>query len=110
METNKKGYNMLSRRALIKLNQDFDSEHDDMLLEYLEENLNAYEKIRTCEKVICAADTASSKIKETMFGVRNNMEEQSSKLIDRALDVAIVATGVLGKKAIDFGTKIFSKI
>ena len=62
-----KSYEDLSRRALIKLSQDFDMDNDDALLRYLdkklEENPNTYESIRIPERVIVVADKTATEVK-----------------------------------------------
>ena len=56
-------YAELSRRALIKLNNDFDKDNDDALKSYLADALEAdeaaYEKVRPVEMAIEAVDNGT---------------------------------------------------
>ena len=62
-----KNYQDLSRRALIKLNTDFDNANNNALLKYmqekLEENPNTYESIRIPERIIVVADKTATEVK-----------------------------------------------
>ena len=64
-------YGELSRRALIKLNNNFDSDNNDALKEYLcaalEADESAYEKVRPVEKAIEAMDDGTE-IAESLIG------------------------------------------
>ena len=53
-------YKDLSRRALIQLNQDFDSENENALKHYLDDHDGEYEKERFSEKVIDKCDSIAS--------------------------------------------------
>lgn len=80
-----RNYTDLSRRALIKLNQDFDQENDASLLQYLTENDKKYEGIRPMESVIDRAD----QIKETLSGSKNSIKDMLSEQADKVLDSVI---------------------
>lgn len=55
-----KGYEDLSRRALIQLGKNYDQENDAALLQYLTEHSDEYENIRPVEKAIQRADQLKS--------------------------------------------------
>lgn len=78
-------YKDLSRRGLIKLNEDFDKENDDALLEYLNTTLNDYELIRPQEQRIADADEMKDAIKDT------------PKNIAKACKDPEIAAGVIGE-------------
>lgn len=78
-------YKDLSRRGLIKLNEDFDKENDDALLEYLNTTLNDYELIRPQEQRIVDADEMKDAIKD------------APKNIAKAFKDPEIAAGVIGE-------------
>ena len=86
MENKNKTYQDLSRRALIKLNSNFDSENNNALLNYLnaqiENDLNYYEGIRISERVIVCGDKIGAEVKKSI----ENMIENGSEAISNALN------------------------
>jgi hypothetical protein len=57
-----KHYSDLSRRALIKLAEDYDDVSGGALLEYLTENGERYEDIRPIEVAVDKLDTAKARV------------------------------------------------
>lgn len=92
MNTNK-SYEDLSRRALIKLSQDFDMDNDDALLRYLdkklEENPNTYESIRIPERVIVVADKTATEVKRIGEDVIDKGGTLIAKITENLADSAL---------------------
>lgn len=86
-----KGYNDLSRRGLIQLNEDFDNENEGMLLDYLSKNDDKYEGVRTIEQIVERCDN----IKESMTSSGSGIKKALVKGIDFAIDKAVDALGAL---------------
>lgn len=82
-----KGYECLSRRALIKLNNDFDAENDEMLLKYLEEHLDSYEEIRPVEKISDSVDNVVEKAKDSATKIKTVFTEEKDALMESGLNV-----------------------
>ena len=82
-----KRYEDLSRRALIKLGGDFDSENDAALLQYLTENGDKYEGVRPVEKVIARVD----QVKDALCGSSSSIKQVINKEADKVLDTVIDA-------------------
>ena len=88
-----KSYKDLSRRALIKLSQDFDMDNDDALLRYLdkklEENPNTYESIRIPERVIVVADKTATEVKRIGEDVIDKGGTLIAKITENLADSAL---------------------
>ena len=88
-----KSYEDLSRRALIKLSQDFDMDNDDALLRYLdkklEENPNTYESIRITERVIVVADKTATEVKRIGEDVIDKGGTLIAKITENLADSAL---------------------
>ena len=93
MNSNNKSYEDLSRRALIKLSQDFDMDNDDALLRYLdkklEENPNTYESIRIPERVIVVADKTATEVKRIGEDVIDKGGTLIAKITENLADSAL---------------------
>lgn len=77
-------YNELSRRGLIKLNNDFDQENDNALKNYLDAaEDDRYEGIRIFEQVAEEFDETSMKSIET---VREAISSMADSFIDKLAD------------------------
>lgn len=79
-----KDYRDLSRRGLIELNQDFDKDNENMLINYLHENEDEYENIRIIERVVDKCD----KIKQSMSFAGIGLKKAMEKGIDIAFEKA----------------------
>ena len=92
MANKNKTYQDLSRRALIKLNSDFDSENNNALLNYLNEKLEAdsscYEPIRVSERVIVCGDKIGAGVKKSIENMIDNGSEAVSKVLSKFSDKA----------------------
>ena len=88
-----KSYEDLSRRALIKLSQDFDMDNDDALLRYLdkklEENPNTYESIRIPERVMVVADKTATEVKRIGEDVIDKGGTLIAKITENLADSAL---------------------
>lgn len=84
-----KGYEDLSRRALIKLGKDFDQENDAALMQYLAEHSNEYENIRFVEKCIVKADTIAQSLKGSKSIIKDVLISQSDKIIDTVVNAVV---------------------
>lgn len=82
-----KGYECLSRRALIQLNKDYDAENDEALLKYLQAHLDNYEEIRAVEKISDSVDNAASTLKKSSAVIKTALAKEGDKLIESALDI-----------------------
>ena len=90
-----KGYEDLSRRALIKLGKDYDQENEAALLQFLAEHCDEYEDVRMVEKVIEKADSISQSVKNTGNTLKNVVAKEASKIIDSVMDsLSDMASGV----------------
>ena len=78
-------YNELSRRGLIKLNNDFDIEHDNELKEFLN-NSDGYEGIRPHEQMIEKLDETTEKVKIQGGVVSTAMIKRIDKVFDRIMN------------------------
>ena len=97
-------YNDLSRRGLIRLNNDFDLDNNNALKEYLNQRDGNYEGVRPLEQMMEELDNASEKVKiqggvvssavikridkvfDRMMGKLQNEVERSLAIIDEQLD------------------------
>lgn len=84
-----KGYEDLSRRALIKLGKDFDQENDAALLNYLAEHDKEYENIRFAEKCIVKADVIAESLKGSKSIIKDVLVSQSDKIIDTVVNAVV---------------------
>lgn len=85
-----KTYEDLSRRALIKLNHDYDRDNDEALLHYLEQmdQTEHYEGVRVVESVTAKVDNVVATVK----GNGNFMKKAAVCAVDNVLEkVAKVA-------------------
>ena len=77
-----KGYEDLSRRALIKLDRDFDQEHDAELLAYLTKHSDNYENKRPIEKLVEGIDNIGTKSSELANTLLNLVDQRTNDLLD----------------------------
>lgn len=84
-----KGYEDLSRRALIQLGKNYDQENDAALLQYLTEHSDEYENIRSVEKVIQRADQLKSTVTESADVVKKTFYNELVNSILGALSDSI---------------------
>ena len=82
-----KNYRDLSRRGLIRLNQNFDAANDAALLDYLTEHGDDYENIRPVEKVIERFDTVKDTLSASKQGIRNAIIKESDRIMDAVINV-----------------------
>lgn len=82
-------YGQVSRRGLIKLNEDFDSANENMLLEYLKENDGKYEEVRPVEKAIEYVDSVANAADDAKTGIKGIAIEEVNKLLDKMTDVVL---------------------
>ena len=101
-----KGYEDLSRRALIQLGKDFDQDNEAALLHYLAENGSNYENIRPMEKIIVKADAVTDSIKESAKNIKNVLNEHSGKVISSVVDAIITASSETEKGLIELKENI----
>lgn len=81
-----KTYEDLSRRALIKLNKDFDQENDAKLLEYLTENGEKYESIRPIEVVVDRLDQVVDTVSNSGIKVKDTLVRETTRVLDSFID------------------------
>lgn len=81
-----KGYEDLSRRALIQLDKDFDQVSDGALIDYLTENSDKYESVRPVEKILARADQIADAAGDSMGIVKDTLVKESGKLLDNLID------------------------
>lgn len=94
-----KHYNDLSRRALIKLGNDFDQEHDAELLQYLTEHGDEYEGIRPVEKIIEKADQLKETASVSGGAIKKVLAKEADRMIDAVIDsLTDTAESLLGGK------------
>lgn len=86
-------YEDLSRRALIKLNHDYDRDNDEALLKYLEEMdpTENYEKVRMTERIVATGDH----IYDTITGNTGAIKAVAKTAVDGMLDKAVDFVGKL---------------
>lgn len=97
-------YRNLSRRALIKLNNDYDVENQNALKTFLNEHSDEYEMIRPIEKVTEKTD----ELTEVVSAKFNEFKDKAMDKIDTLFDSTIssVAGGVIEKTAEALITRI----
>lgn len=83
-----KHYEDLSRRGLIKLNNDFDDDNDAALLKYLTEKGDNYENIRFVESIINGADQVVDTVSSSHI-VKTILSKESNKVVDTVIDAVI---------------------
>ena len=81
-----RGYEDLSRRALINLGHDFDDANDAELMQFLAENDDKYEGIRPVEKIIARADQLKDSAADCAAEVRGSIRNAADKLLDNVSD------------------------
>lgn len=97
-----KGYRDLSRKALIKLNEDFDADNDGALLDYLtkkEENGECYEPILFIEKATARIDTLKEKVSNTTDSIAKSDTNEAIKQAADAVSIIIDTVGDLKELA-----------
>lgn len=103
-----RGYEDLSRRALIKLGHDFDQEHDGELMRYLAEHNAEYEGIRPVEALVQRTDQVVETISNSRFGIKAIVDTAAHKAVNKIADIVIenadtligTASGALASKLI----------
>lgn len=95
-----KAYEDLSRRALIKLDHDFDAENDEALLKYLESKENEYENIRFIEKVTVKTDQLGESLKESAKKIRDACFNEADRMVDTAISSVVKTTAEVVKKVV----------
>ena len=79
-------YNELSRRGLIKLNNDFDIANDNALKEFLNSSSEGYEAIRPHEQMIEKMDETIDRVKIQGGIVSSALVKRMDKVFDRLMD------------------------
>lgn len=79
-------YEDLSRRALIKLDHDYDDAEGEALKKYLEEHDEEYEGIRTIEAVTEKMDELGQKVSESGSAVKKLAMKELNKVVDHLID------------------------
>ena len=98
-----RGYEDLSRRALIKLGHDFDQEHDGELMRYLTEHNAEYEGIRPVEALVQRTDQLVETVSNSRFGIKAVVDTAAHTAVNKIADFAVenadkiigIATGKL---------------
>lgn len=102
-----KEYKDLSRRALIKLGNDFDKEHDGELMQYLNDHPDDYEDIRPIETIVQRTDQLVETVSASCIGTKITVNKAANAMINKAADLAIEN---VGKIAGNIGTAIITKM
>ena len=84
-----RGYEDLSRRALIKLGHDFDQEHDGELMRYLAEHDTRYESIRPVEALVQRTDQLVETISNSRIGIKTIVDTAAHKVVNKVADTTI---------------------
>lgn len=84
-----KGYEDLSRRALIKLGHDFDQAHNGELMLYLTEHSDEYEGIRPVESLVQRTDQLVETVHNSVFGLKPIVDNAAHRVVNKVADVAI---------------------
>lgn len=79
-------YHELSRRGLIKLNEDFDLNHNNELKGYLLDSRDRYEDIRPHEALVAKMDDAAEKAKARGGVVSDIVIKKLDKIFDKVMD------------------------
>lgn len=98
-----RGYEDLSRRALIKLGHDFDQAHDGELMRYLAEHNADYEGIRPVEALVQRTDQLVETVSNSRFGIKTIVDAAAHTAVNKIADLAVenadkiigIATGKL---------------
>lgn len=86
-----KGYESLSRRALIKLGEDYDADHDGELISYLTKNSDKYESIRPVEGIISRLDSIRD---YTDSSIKHLVSDQADKMLNNIVETVSDLIGV----------------
>lgn len=95
-----KTYEDLSRRALVKLDHDYDRASKGALSKYLSEHEDEYENIRPVEKVVNCYDTVVSTVSRSVKAVKKSYDEEGSpkaavRVLNAVADnVDVIAGGI----------------
>ena len=84
-----RGYEDLSRRALIKLGHDFDQAHDGELMRYLTEHNTEYEGIRPVESLVQRADQIVETVHNSVFKLKPIVDTAAHRVVNKVADSAI---------------------
>lgn len=84
-----RGYEDLSRRALIQLGHDFDQEHDGELMRYLTEHNAEYEGIRPVEAFVQRTDQIVETISNSRFGIKAIVNTAAHNAVNKVADIAV---------------------
>lgn len=84
-----KGYEDLSRRALIKLGHDYDQAHNGELMLYLMEHNDEYEGIRPVESLVQRTDQLVETIHNSVFKLKPIVDTAAHRVVNKVADVAI---------------------
>lgn len=84
-----RGYEDLSRRALIQLGKDYDQENDAALMQFLADHDEEYEGIRFSEKVIVKADNLSAKLKDSSSVIKKVLVKEGERIVDSVIDAIV---------------------
>lgn len=79
-------YNELSRRGLIKLNNDFDTANNNALKEFLNNSEDVYEGIRPHEHMIEKLDETAERVKIQGGIVSTAVIKRMDKIFDHVMD------------------------
>lgn len=81
-----RGYEDLSRRALIKLGKDYDQVNDAALLQYLTDHNGEYEGIRPVEKMIARVDQVKDTISDSSSIIKKTLADEADKVLDTVIN------------------------
>lgn len=84
-----KGYEDLSRRALIKLGHDYDQAHNGELMLYLTEHSDEYEGIRPVECLVQRTDQIVETIHNSVSKFKPIIDTAAHKVVNKVADTAI---------------------
>lgn len=102
-----KGYEDLSRRALIKLGHDYDQAHNGELMLYLTEHSNEYEGIRPIESFVQRTDQLVDTVHNSVFKLKPIVDTAAHKVVDKIADAAIEnADKIIGAAGAALATKL----
>ncbi len=92
-----RNYSDLSRRALIKLGQDYDQNHDAALLQFLTENDKDYEGVRPIESAIERVDQIKETIIDSKSSIKSTIIAQADKMLDTIINTIYSASDTILK-------------
>lgn len=104
-----KCYEDLSRRGLIRLGHDFDSDNDGALQHYLEEHGDEYENIRPIETVIERADQIVETVSVPMRTIKHAFMDKDCKKVATTIFDTVVDNADLIKSGIGAVTALVTK-